>query len=423
MSRSTDSVFNGWRPLLLAGALLAGGLAGCEMLPQQAAPVPTLVFVPPATPTLSPDAVYTVARGPIQEVVKARGRVASALEAPLAFRTSGFVKDIQIKPGDQAQPGDLLAELDSPAAKTASLQDAIVDVDFDLQLKSLELEQAKAEPIDQTILSTKSTLKLAQVSVQQAQAAYDQIAWKGDTAASGTEAFALQKAQLTVEAAQANYNAALARKDPQGLKLKYLETQIAYARARIDRARRRLAETDAEARLTAPFTGTIVSVDKKIGDAVGPYEPLGIIADPSQIRLEVNILEADMVRVRLGLPVSITLDAYPNEPLTGRIQAIAAQPTTWQGKSAYAAAIEFDDATRVPATIRMGADVAIVTRVVPDALLAPAEAIKTDGARRYVDLFQDGAAPRRVDVGLGLTAGPLTEVLWGLTDGDRIRIR
>ncbi len=404
--------------VVVAAALL---LSGCEVLPQQASPLPTLMFVPPPTATLSPNAVYTVKRGPIQVVISARGRVASAQETTLSFSMSGYLRTINVQPGDLVRKGDLVAELDSPTSRPEPLQDAIVDANFDLQLKSLELDQAKSEPIDQEILRAKSALKQTQVGLQQAQANYDKVAWQGDASAAGPEAFALQRAQLSMESAQADYNAAVARKDPQGLRLKYLDTQIAYDKAKLDRAQRRLAQAEADTRLTAPFTGTVVSVDKTIGDAVAPYESIGVIADPSQVRLEANILETDMARVRVGLPVSITLDAYPDQSLSGKIQAIATQPTAWQGKSAYATTIEFDDPARVPATIRMGADVNIVTRVVADALLIPTAAIKNDGSQRYVDLMNDVGASSRVDVGAGITSGPLTEILWGLAEGDTIK--
>ncbi len=404
-------------PFLLAAALL---LAGCEMLPQQAAPVPTLVFVPPPTPTLSSESVYTVARGPIREVVTARGRVASGQEVMLAFRTNGYLKAVNVQAGDFVQAGALLAELDATGEQLEPLQDAIVDAQFEVQLKAQELEQAKSEPIEQDILNAKSALKLAEVSVQQAQAAYDKVGWQSDSAAAQSEGYGLQRAQLTLEAAQASYNAAVARRDPEGLRLKYLQTQLAYNQAKLERANRSLERAADEARLAAPFDGTVVSMDKRVGDKVDPYETIGVLADPAQVRLEANILESDIDHVRFGLPVSITLDAYPDRTLSGKIQGIAVQPIIWQGKNAYAATVEFDDPTQVPATIRMGADVSIVTRVVPDALLAPVAAIKDDGTRRYVELMK-GGAPSRVDVGVGVTSGSVTQVLWGLSEGDQIK--
>ena len=69
--------------------------------------------------------------------------------------------------------------------------------------------------------------------------------------------------------------------------------------------------------------------------------------------------------------MSISLDGYPGQRLTGRVTAIASEPTLWQGKNSYEVGIDFDDPTLVPPAMRMGADVTIVTREVTDALVVP----------------------------------------------------
>ena len=408
--------------LLSVLTLMSWLTAGCEVLPAPAPAVPTFVFVAPPTPTLSPDSVYTVGRGTIQAAIKARGRVASVQESLLTFNLSGFLKKVDVKPGDVVQKDDVLAELDSAAAKVEPLENAIVDAEYELQLKTLEIQQASSEPIEQEILRTKSEVNLARISLQQAQAAYDRVVWRGDDAASGPEAFALQRATLVYETAQAVYAATLARKDPLGLRIKYLETQAAFAKIKLERARARLETAKADIQLKAPFSGLIVSVEKKVGDAVDPYESIGAIADPSQLRVEATVIEADMAMVTFGQSVSINLDAYPDKPLAGKITVIASQPAIWQGKNAYQMTIEFDDPTVVPATIRMGADVSIFTRIAHDVLLVPSEAIKTDGERKYVEV-PGNPAWNRVDVATGITDGPRTEVLWGLAEGDTVRLR
>jgi HlyD family secretion protein len=406
--------------MLLAAALIGG----CEALPQAAAPLPTMVFVPPATPTLSADRVYTVARGRIQDIIKTRGSVASAQETLLAFKTAGYLKQIDIREGDTVEKDAVLAVLDTEGAGLEPLQDAIVDNGFELKLKTLEIAQAKSEPIEMDILSAKTALKQVEVKLQQAQAAYDKVAWQGDASAAGSEAFALQAAHLAMESAQAAYNAAVARQDPQGLKIQYLETQAAFAKAKLDRAQARLALAQEETLLKAPFSGVIVAVQKKLGDAVEPYAPIGTLADPSQIRVVATVLEADMARLKFGLPVSITLDANSSQQFTGKVTGLSSQPTTWQGRNAFPATVEFDDPTVIPATMRMGADISILARQVDRALLVPAEAIKTDGERKYVEVMNSPTADAtRIEIGVGLTDGPLTEVLWGLSEGDQVKIR
>jgi multidrug efflux pump subunit AcrA (membrane-fusion protein) len=158
---------------LLLGALTATFLvAGCEV-PSQPAAVPTRAFVAPPTPTLSADQVYTVARGRIQDVITARGRVASAQEVTLAFNARGFVKTMNMREGGPVDKDAVLAEMDTEGAEVATLQDEIANNDYDYQLKSVDIQIAKTEPIEMDILNAKAAVKQADVKVQQAQAAYD----------------------------------------------------------------------------------------------------------------------------------------------------------------------------------------------------------------------------------------------------------
>jgi RND family efflux transporter MFP subunit len=203
--------------------------------------------------------------------------------------------------------------------------------------------------------------------------------------------------------------------------VKRLETEAAYAKSKMERAKARIARLQQDAVIKAPFAGVIVAVRKAVGDPVEPYAPIATLADPSQIRVEATILDTDMPRLKFGQPVSITLDASPAQQFTGKVAGLSSQPTTWQGRTAFAATILFDDPALVPAAVQMGADISILARRVDQALLVPTEAIRTEGEHRYVELVNSPVG--RVEIGVGLTNGPLTEVLWGLSEGDRLRLR
>ena len=159
-----------------------------------------------------------------------------------------------------------------------------------------------------------------------------------------------------------------------------------------------------------------------MGDAVSPYEPIGQLADPARLRVEATLVEPDLPQVSFGLPVSITLDAYPGQSLAGKIVAISPQPIVWQGRNAYQATIDFDDPSIVPATIMMGADVRILARATQNVLVVPAELITVDGDRQYVEVL-NGSSWERSEIGTGITDGRQTAVLWGLSEGDKLRLR
>ena len=318
--------------LLLTGILMSilWLATGCEYLPEPAPAVPTLVFVPPPTPTLPPSVLYVVQRDTIREIVQARGRVASVQEAFLSFKLEGWLKEINVNSGDLVQEGDILAEIDPRTWGGNAVEEAIEDAEYTLSIKMTRLQEARTEPIEQEILRAQAALRQAEISRQQAQAAYDEIAWQGDVG-SRPEAIALQRASAAYENALASHEAAVAWREPHNFEIQRLEKEIEYARTLLDRAINRREDTS----LVAPFSGLAVSVEKKIGDHVDPYEAIGVLADPTQLRIEANVMEEDMFYLTFGQPVSITLDAYPETPLSGAIMGIASSPTIWQGKNAY----------------------------------------------------------------------------------------
>jgi len=200
-----------------------------------------------------------------------------------------------------------------------------------------------------------------------------------------------------------------------------LESKVEYARIALDRARQRLARAQQQTELRAPFAGLVIAVDDKIGGQVSPFETVVTVADPAELRVEASVFEEDMTLVTLGQSVRIVLDAYPDQALAGTIIGIATQPTVWQGKNAYDVVIQFDDPAQVPATIRMGADVRIVTRRAENVIVVPLDALQGDDLRPYVQVARDGE-PVRVVVETGLTDGKVIEIVAGLSAGEQVVI-
>jgi HlyD family secretion protein len=174
--------------------------------------------------------------------------------------------------------------------------------------------------------------------------------------------------------------------------------------------------------LTAPFSGVVLSVEKRAGDQVGPYESLGMIADPSELWVVATVPEQDIDRVAVGQAAQVVLDAYLDDLYQGRILQIANQAVIWQGKKAYEVTITFDEGQEVPTSIRMGADVVIVTRAQEDVLVVPDEAIMMSGGRAYVEVVAPDGTLRQVDVELGISNGVETEIISGVEAGQTIRL-
>ncbi|MBN2431934.1 MAG: efflux RND transporter periplasmic adaptor subunit [Acidobacteria bacterium] len=101
---------------------------------------------------------------------------------------------------------------------------------------------------------------------------------------------------------------------------------IAQARARLQQARE--AQSLAEIRfdyatLRSPLTGTVLAEHLEPGEYVSPGTAVMTVGNLAQIWLRAYVDETDLGRVRLGQPVEISTDTYPDKTYSGRITFIA----------------------------------------------------------------------------------------------------
>ncbi len=76
------------------------------------------------------------------------------------------------------------------------------------------------------------------------------------------------------------------------------------------------------ATLRAPISGTVIKVNSKVGEVVSPSQAIAMVVDDSKLYLKANIEETDISRVKLGQPVSFTVDAFPDQTFKGEISEI-----------------------------------------------------------------------------------------------------
>jgi multidrug resistance efflux pump len=105
-------------------------------------------------------------------------------------------------------------------------------------------------------------------------------------------------------------------------------------RLRIDKAQREIAiaeEAIAALVLRAPRTGTVVVRDHpwegrklQTGDPVWVGFPIAMLPDLDSLRVKAALPDVDDGKIERGMPVTVTLDGFPNTPFKGRVSAISA---------------------------------------------------------------------------------------------------
>jgi HlyD family secretion protein len=125
-----------------------------------------------------------------------------------------------------------------------------------------------------------------------------------------------------------------------------VEADVAAAEAALAQAQVALADTE----LTAPFAGTVASLDAKVGEQIAAGQPVVTLADLSAWQIETDDLtELNIVRVKEGDPARITFDAIADLELKGKVVRIEEIGENKMGDITYTVIIapdEYDERLR-----------------------------------------------------------------------------
>jgi HlyD family secretion protein len=295
--------------------------------------------------------------------------------------------------------------------------------------RTSERDQAAQEivkkRIDQDLARREGELK-----VSEAEAVWRKAQLKADLPAQYTAAIEVKLAQLDLDAARAELEAARRRLSYQ---LKLGEAELAYLRDRHARATDRVQRLERGIKLMtvlSPVDGLVVHKSnwrgdkKKIGDTCWAGDACVEVVNISQMLGNGEVEETESARVKVGQPVRFRLEALPEVEWRATVGAL--RPTVYRQSPrtplkviGLDLALEKTDRRMRPGMQFRGR---IETERLPQALLIPLEAVFTRP--------EGPIAFRRTSVGhevvrlqLGRRNLRFAEVLGGLSPGDRVSRR
>lgn len=163
--------------------------------------------------------------------------------------------------------------------------------------------------------------------------------------------------------------------------------------------------------IRSPLDGLVLRLDAEPGEVAEPGAPLGWVGQPAPLRVEAEVNEEDMPRLRIGQEALLRADAFPDRVFEARLDAVT--PMGDPDLKTYRVRLALPP--DAPLMIGMSVDVNIVERVAPGVLLAPAAAV-IDGA---VFALEDGRL-RRVPVRIGIAGADYVELADGAAEGMRV---
>jgi HlyD family secretion protein len=390
------------RPALLAATALAAGFA---------------IFAWRSSARKPPSRFETsrIDRGPIQAKVTATGTLSALVTVQVGSQVSGRVSALYADFNGRVEKGQLIARIDP-------------------QLFQAAVEQARAN-------YTAAQGNLAKARAQEVDARRQYAR---------SQALAAEKliAQSDLDTAQANAEVAKAQ-------VVASQGALEQARAALHQAQVNLAYTA----IVSPTSGVVISRNVDVGQTVAASlqaPTLFVIAeDLAKMQVDTSVAEADVGRLRDGMPATFTVDAYPSEVFRGTVRQIRNSPQTIQNVVTYDAVVDVanpdlklrpgmtanvtfiyaakEDVVRIPnAALRFHPPAGIVapapaSRRSEGAPRAAARSAAPGGAadatspdRRTVWVLS-GERPSPVRIRTGISDGSLTEVVEGeLHPGDAV---
>lgn len=344
--------------------------------------------------------VYTEAAGTktIQAVVTAPGQIDPKVKVNISAHIVGKIEKLYFNEGDTVRRGQKLVELEKPLyiAQRDRLSAELASRRVEVQRSRAALNTARAQYERAQSLSQQGIQ--AQELFDQARLAYD-------------------NARAAVASAEQGVNQAAA-----GL--------------------RSAAEDLSRTTIVSPLDGKVVQLNAREGEVVvtgtmnNPGSVIAVIADLSQILVEAEVGETEVVSVRLQQPATIKVDAIPDREYHGRVLEIGSSAAVRQGAGAgiryFKVKVAIDD---VDERLRPGmtSQVSIVTNSAPNAVAVPIQSVvervpgaSADGAddddkpkKKYVFLAADGKA-KQVEVQTGISDATHVVITSGVKVGDRL---
>jgi RND family efflux transporter MFP subunit len=392
---------------LLAGLLGAAGwgLAACGTSEAGSPPVPAAVERAEQAPKVE---AMQVAPRTLPLMVEATGRVEAWRQVVVHSEATGVVVDLQAVEGRRVEQGDFLLGLDE--------RDAALD------LAEMEAEWLRAQASYAVSYTQESAVEYDTAAASAARKVAESAAKKAESGDPG----AAPKTRITVGELDRQLAEGLISRQEYLRKKRDLEasglleggqqnevraatTGVLQAEQRLARARLALEKK----RLHAPLGGLVADLEVALGQRINTGEALLTLIEDGRLKVEVDVLEADIVRSRVGARAEVRIPAADMR-LLGEVYSINPKIDPATGTGRVTVAIDNPGGALYAGLF---ANVAIELESLRERLAVPATAILQRQGRSLVFRIEgDRALWAWVEV--GARSGDWVEIRSGLTAGD-----
>ena len=336
-------------------------------------------------PQAAPVGVETeiLAESNLPGVHQASGTVEARVTTPVSTRVMGYIREIRVQAGDQVHAEQVVAVIDSRELETA------------VQQTNAALNEARAATLEvqQGINAANAQLELARTTFTRMSSLFEKKSISNQE---------FDEASARLKMAQTGRDGAVAKQAQVSAKVEQARQGVRAAE---------IARTHAEVR--APFAGIVKERKAEPGSMAVPGAPLLILEQAAGYRLEAPVEESLLATLKVGQSVTVRIDAL-DKTLTLKISEII--PTVDANSRSVIVKVALPSIQGIRSGLSGRLEIAAASQ---KALTILTAAVVNQGSVETVFVAEGGFARSRL-VSLGRKIGDRTEVLTGLSAGDRV---
>lgn len=358
-----------------------------------------------------------IIKGNISRSITLVGRIKPKIKDELYFEADGVIKYL-VSEGDKVKEGDILAEVDS-----SSLKEDVSSKETELNLARDEYDKVLRDNhfyeinVDNEIYSAKKELEFAKKDSELAKDIYNK------SSKTKEDKLAYERAKYSYENIKISYNNKLLEIEKQRQEYKF---QISQAQEKLNNAQELYNEIkdnlDEKTTIYAPYSCQIVSLDKEDNKKITAYENVITVADYEKYEIKIQIDETDITKIKLNMDADISLDAYPDKELTGKISYISSVAKVTEAGVFYEAIIDITDKADIKNIYGLTADINLILEGKKDVLIIPEVAINEVAGKKMVEIRNEDKSITQIEIKTGITDYTYTEIISGLNEGDEVVI-
>ncbi len=342
--------------------------------------------------------IYEVEQASKQTIVKetvATGSIVPAEEVNIKPNISGVIEKIHVEAGNYIEAGDLIAEI-------------------------------KVVPNVSNLTSASNNISGAQTAVETARLARDnqKALYERQKALFNKGVISANEFDL----AQNAYNNAVQRYKQEAVSLQGARQNYDIARTGTTAGLGNYAQTT----VRATVSGMVLDVPVKVGNQVieannfNEGTSIAVIADVKQMIFEGKIDESEVGKIKVGLPLEITVGAYDNKKYSAVLDYIAPKGVAENGAIQFAIKGTLQTSEEEAQFIRAGlsANASIILEKAQDVLAIKEALVQYDPKTKkpFVEVATGDQEFKRKNVELGLSNGIYVEIKSGITTSDKIKV-